>query len=197
MKKEHFILSAMMSVFALLGVGIGLYYNSSTEPTHTYASATDRTDGVILATGTVFVRLGSNRDDANVSYSSLEAVYTLDQNTGQLMAGVIAREGQSFQGLYYANLNQGLTSVMQTAGDQMPFPQRPRFTMVTGEVTIPNQAGSQWQVPQGVVYIHEQTTGYLMVYTIPWTRDYFGSGQTEGQMVLWTAYRFTAPYTGM
>ena len=196
MKKEHFILSAMMSAFALLGVGIGLYCNSATEPVR--AAATDRNEGIILATGTVFVRLGSAREsDVNVSYSSLEAVYTLDQNTGQLMAGVVGREGQGFQGLYYANLNQGLASVMQTAGDQMPFPQRPRFTMVTGEVTIPNQAGSQWQVPQGVVYIHEQTTGYLMVYTIPWTRDYFGSGKSEGEMVLWTAYRFTAPYTGM
>ena len=193
MKKEHFFISALTTAFALLGVGIGLYFNSSTEPVR--AAATDRNEGVILATGTVFVRLGSNREDANVSYSSLEAVYTLDQNTGELIAGVVAREGQGFQGLYYANLNEGLTSVMQTAGDQTPFPQRPRFTMVTGEVTIPRQAGSRWDVPQGVVYIHEQTTGYLMVYTIPWTRDYFGSGKSGGPMVLWTAHPFTAPYT--
>ena len=198
MKKEHFILSAMMSVFALLGVGIGLYWNSSTEPTHTYASATDRNDGIILATGTVFIRLGSNKEnDTNVNYSSLEAVYTLDQNTGQLMAGVVAREGQGFQGLYYADLNQGLASVMQTAGDQTAFPQRPRFTMVTGEVTIPNQAGRPWNVPQGVVYIHEQTTGYLMVYAIPWDNSYFQGGTSQGAMILWTAHQFTAPYTGM
>ena len=198
MKKEHFILSAMMTAFALLGVGIGLYITSSTEPTYTHASGVDRNEGIILATGTVFVRLGSTKEnDTNVNYSSLEAVYTLDQNTGQLMAGVIAREGQNFQGLYYANLNDGLTSVMQTAGDPMPFPQRPRFTMVTGEVTIPYQAGSLWQVPQSVVYIHEQTTGYLMVYTIPWTRDYNQGGTTQAQMILWTAYPFTAPYTGM
>ena len=195
MKKEHFILSAAMSAFALFGVGIGLYMNSSTEPVR--AAATDRNEGIILATGTVFVRLGSTADNANVSYSSLEAVYTLDQNTGELAAGVLGREGRGFQGLYNANLNDGLLSVMQTAGDQMAFPQRPRFTMVTGEVTIPNQAGSQWQVPQGVVYIHEQTTGYLMVYTIPWDNSYFRSGASQGQMVLWTAYRFTAPYTGM
>ena len=195
MKKEHFILSAMMSVFVLLGVGIGLYCNSSTESVR--ASATDRNEGVILATGTVFVRLGSAKDDANVSYSSLEAVYTLDQNTGELSAGVLGREGRGFQGLYQANLNQGLASVMQAANDPIAFPQRPHFTMVTGEVTIPNQAGAQWQVPQGVVYIHEQTTGYLMVYTIPWDNSYFRSGASQGQMVLWTAYRFTAPYTGM
>jgi hypothetical protein len=195
MKKEHFILTTMMSVFVLLGVGIGLYCNSSSEPVR--AAATDRNEGIILATGTVFVRLGSARDDANVSYSSLEAVYTLDQNTGQLIAGVVAREGQGFQGVFYADLNQGLASVMQTAGDQIPFPQRPRFTMVTGEVTIPNQPGSQWQVPQGVVYIHEQTTGYLMVYTIPWTRDYFAGSKSEGPMVLWTAHRFSTPYTEM
>jgi len=192
MKKEHFILSAMMSTFVLIGVGIGLYYNSSTEPVR--ASATDRNEGVIMATGKVFVRLGSTVENADVSYSSLDAVYTLDQNTGQLMTGVVAREGQAFQGLFYADINQGLASVLHTAGDPMPFPQRPRFTMVTGEVTIPSQAGSKWQVPQGVVYIHEQTTGYLMVYTIPWTRDYFAGGKMEGQMVLWTAQRFTAPY---
>ena len=192
MKKEHFILSAMMCTFVLIGVGIGLYYNSSTEPVR--AAATDRNEGVIMATGKVFVRLGSTVENADVSYSSLDAVYTLDQNTGQLMTGVVAREGQAFQGLFYADINQGLASVLHTAGDPMPFPQRPRFTMVTGEVTIPSQAGSKWQVPQGVVYIHEQTTGYLMVYTIPWTRDYFAGGKMEGQMVLWTAQRFTAPY---
>ena len=195
MKKEHFILSALMSAFALIGVGIGLYCNSPTQPVR--ASATDRNEGVIMATGTVFVRLGSNAENANVSYSSLEAVYTLDQNTGQLMAGVVAREGQGFQGLFQANLHQGLLSVMQTAGDPMPFPQRPRFTMVTGEVTIPKTAGATWDVPQGVVYIHELTTGYLMVYTIPWDGSYFRKGQSEGQMVLWTAQRFTAPYMGM
>ena len=192
MKKEHFILSAVMTAFALLGVGIGLYFNSSSESVN--AGVADRNEGVIMATGTVFVRLGSLTENTNINYSSLEAVYTLDQNTGQLMAGVVAREGQAFQGLFYADINQGLLSVMQTAGDPMPFPQRPRFTMVTGEVTIPSQPGSKWQVPQGVVYIHEQTTGYLMVYTIPWTRDYFGGGKMEGQMVLWTAQRFTAPY---
>jgi len=193
MKKEHFILSAMMSVVALLGVGIGLYFNSSTEPVR--AAATDRNDGIILATGTVSIRLGSTRDDANVSYSSLEAVYTLDQNTGQLMAGVVAREGRGFQGLFYANLNEGLARVMQTAGNQASFPQRPRFTMVTGEITMPNIAGQQWQVPQGVVYIHEQTTGYLMVYTIPWDGSYTRGGKSEGPMELWTAWPFTKPYS--
>ena len=192
MKKEHFILSAMMSAFVLIGIGIGLYCNSYTQPVR--AVATDRNEGVIMATGKVFIRLGSLAENANVNYSSLDAIYTLDQNTGQLMAGLVAREGQGFQGLFQANLHQGLASVMQTAGDQMPFPQRPRYTMVTGEVTIPNQAGSNWQVPQGVVYIHELTTGYLMVYTIPWDGSYFRRGQSEGQMILWTAQRFTAPY---
>jgi len=192
MKKEPFILSALMTAFALLGVGIGLYFNTATESAS--ASATDRNEGVIMATGTVFVRLGSTAENANVSYSSLEAVYTLDQNTGQLMAGLVAREGQGFQGLFQANLHQGLASVMQKAGDPMPFPQRPRFTMVTGEVTIPKIAGASWDVPQSVVYIHELTTGYLMVYTIPWDGSYFRSGQSQGQMVLWTAQRFTAPY---
>jgi hypothetical protein len=195
MKKEHLILSALMSMFALFGVGVGLYFNTSTEPIS--AAATDRNEGVIMATGTVFVRLGSLTESTNVNYSSLEAVYTLDQNTGQLMAGVLAREGQAFQGLFNADVFEGLRSVMQAAGDTMPFPQRPRFTMVTGEVTIPSQAGSRWQVPQGVVYIHEQTTGYLMVYTIPWTRDYFVGGKIYGEMVLWTAQRFSAPYIGM
>ena len=196
MKKEHFIVSTMMSLFALVGVGIGLYFNSS--PVAINAAATDRNEGVILATGTVFIRLGTSRtEEVNASYSSLEAVYTLDQNTGKMTAGVLAREGQGFQGLFYADVNQGLAAVMQTAGDQMPFPQRPRFTMVTGEVTIPSQSGAKWQVPQGVVYIHELTTGYLMVYTIPWTRDYNTGGRMEGQMVLWTAHRFTAPYVGL
>ncbi len=190
MKKEYFIVSALMSAFVLLGIGIGIFFHSPSESVS--AAATDRNDGVIMATGTVFIRLGSNTE--NVNYSSLEAVYTLDQNTGQLMVGVLAREGQGFQGLYSADINQGLASVMQTAGDTMPFPQRPRFTMVTGEVTIPSQAGAKWQVPQGVVYIHELTTGYVMVYTIPWTREYSSGGAHMGDMKLWTAQRFTAPY---
>jgi hypothetical protein len=195
MKKEHFILSALMGMIALSGVGIGLYFNSSTELVS--AAATDRNESVIMATGKVFVRLGSLTESSNVNYSSLEAVYTLDQNTGQMMVGVLAREGQGFQGLFNADIFEGLRSVMQAANDPMPFPQRPRFTMVTGEVTSPNQAGSKGQVPQGVVYIHEQTTGYLMVYTIPWTRDYFAGGKMSGPMVLWTAQRFSAPYIGM
>ena len=189
MKKEHFILSAMLSIFTLIGLGIGLYFNANNDQA-IEAAATDRNGEVILATGPVFIRLGSASE--NVNYSSLEAVYTLDQGTGQLTAGVLAREGRGFQGLFSGNVNDGLASVMAAAGDRMAFPQRPRYTMVTGEVTIPNQAGAKWQVPQAVVYIHEQTTGYLMVYTITWDQaSYNKGGSQQGPMELWTAYRFT------
>ena len=195
MKKEHYILSAMMGVFALVGLSIGLYFNASNNET-VQATSTDRNDsGIILTTGEVFVRTGSGMEGVSGNYSALDAVYALDQNTGQLTAGVVAREGQSFQGIYAANVNQGLAAVMSTGGDETPFPQRPRYTMVTGQVTIPKQAGAKWQVPQAVLYVHEQTTGYLMVYTLPWdAANYNSGGSQQGQMVLWTAYRFTAPY---
>ena len=197
MKKEHFLLSAMMSAFALVGLGIGFYFNSSIQPVG--AAATDRNDGVILATATVMTNTagmeGAGVEGATRNASSLAAVYTLDQNSGHLTAGVLAREGQSFQGIYTTNVNQGLASVIAAGGNQVVFPQRPRYTMVTGEVSIPKQAGAKWQVPQSVLYIHEQTTGYLMVYTIPWDgASYRTGGSQQGEMVLWTAYRFTPEY---
>lgn len=191
-KKEHFLLSVVLGVFALIGLGIGLHFNSSND-TAVEAAATDRSGEIIMATGPVFIRLGSTSE--NVNYSSLEAVYTLDQGTGQLTAGVLAREGRGFQGLFSGNVNDGLASVMATAGDTKPFPQRPRYTMVTGEVTMPNQAGAKWQVPQSVVYIHEQTTGYVMVYTLTWDQANYNKGGTQqGPMELWTAYPFTDSY---
>lgn len=195
MKKEHFILSAVLSVFMLIGLGIGLYFNTFQDKA-VEAAATDRNEGVILATGPVFIRLGSTSE--NVNYSSLEAVYALDQGTGQLTAGALAREGRGFQGLFRANVNDGLASVLAAAGEEMSFPQRPRYAMVTGEVTIPSQAGAKWQIPQGVVYIHEQTTGYVMVYTMTWDQaSYAKGGNQQGPMELWTAYRFTAQRIGM
>ena len=194
MKKEHFILSAMLSAFTLIGLGIGLYFNASHSEA-VQAAATDRNTSTILATGTIFVRTGTGLEGVSGNYSALEAVYTLDQNTGLLTGGVVAREGQSFQGLYSANIYEGLASVMAASGDPKPFPQRPQFAMVTGDVTIPKQSGAKWQVPQGVVYIHEQTTGYLLVYTVPWDQASYNAGGSQvGQMVLWTAHRFTSPY---
>ncbi|MDR1385449.1 MAG: hypothetical protein LBJ67_16615 [Planctomycetaceae bacterium] len=200
MKKEYVIFTAWMTLVALASSGIGAYfYSQPSEPVQ--ASSSDRSDGVVMATGSVFTRItstsvpGSTVSSMHLSYISHEAVYALDQNTGALTAGVLLREGPGFQGLFQTNLNQGLASVMATAGDKIPFPQRPRYTMVTGEVNIPHRAGSEWDVPQGVVYIHEQTTGYVMVYSIPWTNDFNNGRVQHGNLQLWTAYRFTAPYT--
>jgi hypothetical protein len=199
MKKEYVIFAIWMTFVALASTGIGVYFCSlPSEPVQ--ASSSDRSDGVIMATGPVFTRItsasvsGDSPTSLHLSYISHEAIYALDQNTGSLTAGVLLREGQGFQGLFQTNLNQGLASVMATAGDNMPFPLRPRYTMVTGEVNIPHRAGNAWNVPQGVVYIHEQNTGYVMVYSIPWTHDFNNGRVQNGNLQLWTAYRFTAPY---
>ncbi|MDR1491192.1 MAG: hypothetical protein LBT05_00475 [Planctomycetaceae bacterium] len=200
MKKEHITFTVWTTLVALTGVGLGAYfYSLPGEPVQ--ASSSDRSDSVIIATGPVFTRItsasmtGNSATSLHLNYISHEAVYALDQNTGSLTAGVLLREGQGgFQGFFQTNLNQGLASVMATAGDNMPFPLRPRYTMVTGEVNIPHRAGSEWHIPQGVVYVHEQSTGYMMVYSIPWTNDFSSGRPQNGSLQLWTAYRFTTPY---
>ena len=201
MRKEYFTSIACVTGLVLLGTCLGIFYGSKHEQ-KIQASATDRSGNVIMATGAVFVRMNSGTaaggSVVNSNYSALEAVYLLDQNTGRLTAGVLSRESQSFQGVYQTDLNAGLASVLKISSENgnptTPMPQNPRYSMVTGEVAIPNQAGAQWQVPQGVVYVHEQNTGYVMVYTIPWTADWASGRFVKGELMLWTAHQFTSAF---
>jgi len=203
MRKEYFTPIACVTGLVLLGGCLGLFYGSKYEQ-KVQASATDRSGNVIMATGPVFVRMSSGVSTSsgltNSNYSALEAVYLLDQNTGRLTAGVLSRDSQSFQGLYQTDLNAGLASVLNISSGngpeaaKIPMPQNPRYTMVTGEVAVPSQSGAQWQVPQGVVYVHEQNTGYVMVYTIPWTADWASGRFVKGELQLWTACQFTQSF---
>ena len=178
--------SGIITVLMLLMIGVGLrlgdYLLGSSQPIH--ATATDRLDNRIMATGNIM--------------DGLEAVYLLEQNTGRLTAGILQRESQAFQGLYETNVNTELAKILQMAQTEgqnpVIMPQNPKFTMVTGQLSVPRTSGTGWQVPQSVLYVHELNTGYVMVFIVPWVQEEWRGGQSRtGPLVLWSYQQFCRP----
>ncbi|MDR1957670.1 MAG: hypothetical protein LBQ54_01250 [Planctomycetaceae bacterium] len=174
--------SVFSAVLILLLTGVGFYagnYCSRYQKT-IQATTTDRQENRIMATGALM--------------PGLEAVYILDQSTGRLAAGVLHRETQSFQGLYETNISVELARILQANNAGGLMPQHPKYTMVTGDFPTPRIAGSDWQVPQSVIYVHELNTGYVMVFAVPWVReDWAGGNARSGGFVLWSCQQFFNP----
>lgn len=168
-------------VFAL---GLGTYYVAQTSPeVQLQAAATDREGRLILATGYVA--------------PDLEAVYSLDQTTGRLSAGILSRKGGKFQGMYQGDVNNDLAALLQTKGALAAFPATPKYSLVTGEVDAENRGGARWKVAKSVVYIAEANTGMVLVYTIPWEQTLHGADQNHsGNLELLAAEQFHPAYTG-
>ncbi len=153
-------------LFFLLLLGLLLFRGEHSD-NNIAGSATDRTDNLILATGYVA--------------PDVEAVYSFDQNSGRLSAGVLSRRSGTFQALFERNINQDLAEVLRKK--ESTFPSVPRYALVTGELDSERRGTSLWTVAKSVVYIAEINSGMLLVYTIPWQESLHGADQPSKDML--------------
>ncbi len=122
-------------------LGLSLAYLWPHAPAH--ATATDRHENFAIATGPVT--------------GELEAVYLLDNVTGELRAYVLDPQQGRFGAMYGRQIAQDLG----VAGGNA------RYIMVTGIAAIQARALGMQRGSQSVLYVAELTSGNMACYTLP------------------------------
>jgi hypothetical protein len=146
---ERFSLLRTRAVLAAAigGLLAGLILAGVWPHTPLHAVATDRSEDCVIATGAL--------DD------EMEGVFVLDLLTSTLRAAALSRTTGRFVAQYEANLTPDFT---------FDTPRKPRFTMVTGVVPLP-RGNTPLQPSRAVVYVGESTTGKIVAYYVPWSRQ--------------------------
>ena len=119
----------------LAGAAIGVFW----PPQYSWATATDRHENFLIATGFVD--------------GDHEAVYMLDHQNGLLLCTIINRQTGKFGQLYRRPIAQ----------DFGVPPTQARYMMVTGRVTIRSEPRAQT-----CLYLTEVRSGQMIAYTFPW-----------------------------
>ncbi len=88
----------------------------------------------------------------------VEAIFTLDDVTGDLKAAVLNIQTRRFNTLYEYNVTQDLPT---------PNSKNPHYRIVSGEINI-RQVVTGGQLARSVVYVAETTTGQIVAYGVPW-----------------------------
>jgi hypothetical protein len=172
------------------GLLVGGLLSSFWTSTPLHAVATDRAENITIATGVV--------------EPEVEAFLFLDSQTGTLRAAVPSiRQRGGFQATWQCNLNADLATVVgrvnaaikaqnaaRRGGAALPeiqVPDRPKYMMVTGLLDIP-QGPSQLTPGRSLVYVTEATTGVVLAYALPWSRNAHRANKGISQpMILWAA----------
>jgi hypothetical protein len=173
-----------------LGLVVGLVVGGLLPSTPLHATATDRSENVVMATGYV--------DD------NIEAVFFLDSLTGMLTAAVpsIRATGMPYQAVWRANVGADMMTAVRmansaTAGAKggaarpaIEVPKTPRFVMTTGQLDI-RQRSARLRPARCVVYVTEANTGLIMTYALQWSLQAHSANQRiELPMTLWAAEKF-------
>ena len=125
-----------------------------------YASATDSTDDLAIATGII-------ADD-------VEGFFALDGLTGDLQCLVFNPQSQNFNAIFRRNVLADL---------QIDAAKNPRFLMTTGNVV--SWRRSTLYLAASIVYVTETASGRFAAYAIPWRRDLYASGRPQqGEFML-------------
>lgn len=175
-----------------LGIGLlaGAVIGSMLPSTPLHATATDRSENIIMATGYV--------DDM------VEAVFFLDSLTGMLTAAVpsIRAAGMPYQAVWQANVGLDMMAAIRMANSNttagkgaaarpaIEVPKTPRFVMTTGQLDIRGSA-PKLRPARCVVYVTEANTGLVMTYALQWSQQAHSMNQRlEMPMKLWAAEKF-------
>jgi hypothetical protein len=183
-------------------LGIGLLLGSVLAGlwphTPLHATATDRSENIIVATGVI--------DENN----TIEAIFFLDSLTGRLRAAVPSlQSNMPYQATWWADAGGDLARTIRTVNESVargsgkgggaavaaiPMPQAPRFLMVTGLMDIRGNMG-RMRAARSVVHVVEANTGIILTYMLPWSSQMHTGGQLlQLPMQLWAADLFpTAP----
>jgi hypothetical protein len=157
-----------------IGLIIGLMAGGLWPRTPLHASATDRTESIIIATGQVDV--------------DVEAIYILDTVSGELQSLVMSKNAGQFCGFFSINVAENLG----IAADR-----NPKYAMVTGNVNL-RSSGSIMQPSQAVVYVAEASSGKVGAYVIPVNPSKTVSGQKMVQKLVPVAIdQFRQPIGGV
>ncbi len=153
------------ALLLLSGLAIGLAINRGGAAvtwqfpeTLLHATATDSTDNFVVATGLI---------DTN-----LEGVFFLDTISGDLQCTVFNPRSASFNALFKRNV----TSDLQLEQDK-----RPKFLLVTGQISLGRFQGMPGQTAGCVAYVVEANSGRFAAYAVPWRTDSLFAGATSGE----------------
>ena len=165
----------------------------------------DRAEGYLTCTGSV--------DSEN------EAVFVLDQTTGQLSAAVVSQNGNTpgFQSRYQASVLKDLENAVKEGGStaaktgkkrgnrtsrkdkdaakavELTMPQEPKFIMTTGKTMFKGFSG-KIKPATSALFITEINTGIMLVYVLPWDSTAHAGNQPFTQALqLYFADRFVTP----
>jgi hypothetical protein len=150
-------------IVILTALAAGIVIGGLWPHTPIHATATDRVDTFLVATGYL---------DLN-----LEAVYLFDCLTGDLMAAALQRPPfpGGFGGVWRYN------GVMQDLG--VDPRSNPKFLMVTGLADLEGVSTTNY-LSYSAVYIIELTTGKMAAYAIPFKRSLWNTRRpVEGALV--------------
>ncbi len=152
--------SALLVLLGLAaGMGIRPRQESATWPfpeTLLSATATDSTDNFVVATGLI---------DTN-----LEGVFFLDTISGDLQCTVFNPRSASFNALFKRNVTSDLL---------LEQDKRPKFLLVTGQISLGRFQGLPGQTAGCVAYVVEANSGRFAAYAVPWRTDLFSRGQPQ------------------
>lgn len=122
-----------------------------------YASATDSSEDLVIATGSMV--------------DKVEGLFALDALSGDLQCTVFNPTSSVFNTAFRRNVlgDLGLDAA-----------KNPRFLMVTGGIqSIRRASRSGHQLGACLVYVVEANSGNFAVYAVPWRRELFDSGRPQ------------------
>jgi hypothetical protein len=130
-------------VWMVIGLLVGLFLGHVAPNAPLHASATHGSEGFAIATGEV--------------EPGLEAIYFLDNLTGELTGYVINRQTGTLTTAYKHNVLADLAADTKT----------PKFLLVTGTIDL-RMTTNRIAVGRSVIYVAESTTGKFAAYAVPW-----------------------------
>jgi hypothetical protein len=153
----------VLAIFAAgywLGAGNDRRVAWSLPATPIYASATDSSKDLVIATGHVA--------------EDIEGLFALDGLSGDLQCTVFNPTAQAFNAVFRRNVLADL---------QIDAAKSPRFLMVTGEVLRTRRTTRQ--IGESLAYVVETGSGKFAIYAVPWRRELFVSGRAQqGDLIL-------------
>jgi hypothetical protein len=130
-------------IWMVIGVLAGLFLGNLAPNTPLHASATHGSEGFAIATGEV--------------EPGLEAIYFLDNLTGELTGYVINRQTGTLTTAYKHNVLADLAADTKN----------PKFLIVTGTIDL-RMTTNRIAAGRSVVYVAESTSGKFAAYAVPW-----------------------------
>ncbi|PQO32216.1 hypothetical protein DTL21_18475 [Bremerella cremea] len=156
-----FGVGSVMTAFAILGMTVGLNWQSPARVIPVNASTAATSETMCAATGRV--------DE------EMEGLFTLDALTGDLQCAVINSQTAKFAGLFRTNVVNDLG---------LDATKKPSYLLLTGNAAFRATTGNS-RPADCVAYVVDSTSGRFAAYGLGWNRNISARGaQQSGALVL-------------